>query len=261
MKFHEKLQKLRKEKGLSQEGLAEVLAVSRQAISKWESGQSYPETEKLIALSEIFGVTLDSLIKQGDTQQDISNTVSDPFWTHRGNYYEYKSSQTLFGLPLVHINIGRGLRQAKGILAIGNAAKGVVAFGLFSVGVLSGGVLSVGLISLGALSVGALLSLGAISVGAIAIGAVAVGAFTVGALSVGTVSIGACSVGNQIAIGDYAKGHIAIGRIVDGVKMLEVRETSRIFVEVTKEQVRTLIQSEFPDMWRWVANVVIGLFR
>ena len=48
MKFNEKLQKLRKEKGMSQEALADELGVSRQAVSKWENGQVYPETEKLI---------------------------------------------------------------------------------------------------------------------------------------------------------------------------------------------------------------------
>ena len=47
MKFNEKLQKLRKEKGMSQEALADELGVSRQAVSKWENGQVYPETEKL----------------------------------------------------------------------------------------------------------------------------------------------------------------------------------------------------------------------
>ena len=46
MKFNEKLIKLRKEKGLSQEGLADKLDVSRQSVSKWESGQTYPEIDK-----------------------------------------------------------------------------------------------------------------------------------------------------------------------------------------------------------------------
>ena len=62
MKLSEKLYKLRKERGLSQEQLADVLGVSRQAISKWESGAAMPETEKLIALSKYFGVTADYLL-------------------------------------------------------------------------------------------------------------------------------------------------------------------------------------------------------
>jgi len=61
MKFNEKLQKLRKEKKLSQEQLADQLDVSRQAVSKWESGQTYPEMDKLIMLSKIFECSLDDL--------------------------------------------------------------------------------------------------------------------------------------------------------------------------------------------------------
>lgn len=63
LSFSEKLQTLRKEKGLSQEQLAELLNVSRQSVSKWECGQTYPETDKLIILSDLFEITLDDLIK------------------------------------------------------------------------------------------------------------------------------------------------------------------------------------------------------
>ena len=62
----EKLYKLRKESGLSQEQLAEQLKVSRQAISKWESGNAVPESEKLIVISKYFGVSLDYLLKDED---------------------------------------------------------------------------------------------------------------------------------------------------------------------------------------------------
>lgn len=63
MAFNENLQNLRKMKGMSQEQLAEKLNVSRQAISKYESGNGYPETEKLIAICEIFDCSMDILIK------------------------------------------------------------------------------------------------------------------------------------------------------------------------------------------------------
>ena len=62
----EKLFKLRKNSGLSQEQLAEQLHVSRQAISKWESGTAVPESEKLITISNYFGVSLDYLLKDGE---------------------------------------------------------------------------------------------------------------------------------------------------------------------------------------------------
>ena len=63
MAFNENLQNLRKMKGISQEQLAEQLGVSRQAISKYESGNGYPETEKLIAICEIFDCSMDLLLK------------------------------------------------------------------------------------------------------------------------------------------------------------------------------------------------------
>ena len=62
MEFNEKLQKLRKQKGLTQEELAEVLFVSRTAISKWESGRGYPNIDSLKAISKFFGVTIDELL-------------------------------------------------------------------------------------------------------------------------------------------------------------------------------------------------------
>lgn len=64
MTFGEKLKALRKEKGYSQEQLAVLLDVSRQAVSKWESDRGLPEIEKLLQLSGLFGVTLDHLLKE-----------------------------------------------------------------------------------------------------------------------------------------------------------------------------------------------------
>ena len=62
MDFNEKLQELRKQKGLTQEELAEKLYVSRTAISKWESGRGYPNIESLKAIAKFFGVTVDELL-------------------------------------------------------------------------------------------------------------------------------------------------------------------------------------------------------
>ena len=62
MEFNEKLQELRKQKGLTQEELAEVLFVSRTAVSKWESGRGYPNIESLKAISKFFRVTVDELL-------------------------------------------------------------------------------------------------------------------------------------------------------------------------------------------------------
>ena len=62
MEFNEKIQELRKQKGLTQEELAEKLYVSRTAISKWESGRGYPNIESLKAIAKFFSVTLDELL-------------------------------------------------------------------------------------------------------------------------------------------------------------------------------------------------------
>lgn len=66
MVLSEKLYELRKKVGLSQEQLAEQLGVSRQAISKWESGKAIPESDTLISISKYFKVTLDFLMKEDD---------------------------------------------------------------------------------------------------------------------------------------------------------------------------------------------------
>ena len=62
MEFNEKLQELRKHKGLTQEELAELLFVSRTAVSKWESGRGYPNIDSLKAIARFFGVTIDELL-------------------------------------------------------------------------------------------------------------------------------------------------------------------------------------------------------
>ena len=62
MEFNEKLQELRKSKGLTQEELSEVLSVSRTAVSKWESGRGYPNLDSLRLISRFFSVSIDELI-------------------------------------------------------------------------------------------------------------------------------------------------------------------------------------------------------
>lgn len=63
MTMAERIQAVRKSKGLSQEELANIIGVSRQAVSKWESGQSVPDLDKVVTMSDCFGVTTDYLLK------------------------------------------------------------------------------------------------------------------------------------------------------------------------------------------------------
>lgn len=66
MNFSEKILTLRKSKNLTQEQLAEQLNISRQSISKWESGQAIPEIDKIVEISNIFDVTTDYLLKPSE---------------------------------------------------------------------------------------------------------------------------------------------------------------------------------------------------
>ena len=68
MEFNNRLYELRKQKGFSQEELAGRLNVSRQTVSKWEVGESTPDMEKLLAISDLFGVSLDELVKGEEAQ-------------------------------------------------------------------------------------------------------------------------------------------------------------------------------------------------
>lgn len=79
MSFAENLKQVRKEKGLSQEELADLLHVSRQAVSKWEQNQGFPEVEKLLVLAREMNISLDSLMademmKKDDDTHDVETT-------------------------------------------------------------------------------------------------------------------------------------------------------------------------------------------
>lgn len=76
MNLADKVQQLRKQNNLSQEQLADKMGVSRQSISKWESGQSVPEISKIVQLSDIFGVTTDYILKDDIEFEQYSDSPS-----------------------------------------------------------------------------------------------------------------------------------------------------------------------------------------
>lgn len=243
--FQEQLYQLRKERSLSQEELAGVVGVSRQAVQKWESGASRPDIDNLVALSHYFGVTLDELVCGGDP---VSRPAySPPPRSDCGPWhYEYKSRRTLFGLPLVHINLSHGgLRWARGILAIGNAATGVLAIGGISLGVLSLGGLSLGALSLGGLAAGAA-ALGGLAAGALAAcGGVALsfGLACGGAAVGGAYALGGAATAWNIAAGGAASAHIAIGDAVNGV----ITFPQDAWGPETGAAIRAAILQQFPN--------------
>ena len=105
MSFAENLKQLRKDKQLSQEELAEILDVSRQAVSKWEQGIGYPEVEKLLLLSSKLNVSLDYLMATEISQQSANNkgnitgqiTITSPYENVITTCYKVVSSGKMHG--------------------------------------------------------------------------------------------------------------------------------------------------------------------
>ena len=268
----EKLQLLRNNNRLSQEELGEKLGVSRQAISKWESGQSTPDLKKLIAISELYNITIDSLVKdeyefdvfksnevssvdnQEEKKEDnknaqiVININKDSIFTSHSVEYEYKSKKSIFGVPLVHVNLGKGFKKAKGIIAVGNISCGIISSGFVSLGVLSCGFLSIGGISLGLISIAILLAIGVFSLGSFSIGAISVGIFSFGAVSIGKYAFGACAIASDIAIGDYARANVAIGNTVEGINNLPL--------DTPLKEVKDLLKKEYPNLNQCIINVI-----
>ena len=97
MIFSEKLQLIRKSKGLTQEELAEKLSVSRQAVAKWESGQSYPDIENLLAISNLFHITVDYLVRDQacmksfpeETNSELGQLIDFRLEANRNTYAAY----------------------------------------------------------------------------------------------------------------------------------------------------------------------------
>ena len=251
MAFSEKLSDLRRQRGLSQEALGELVGASRQAVSKWETGQTTPEMSKLIGLARVFEISADELL---GLSTENTQTVSVPVDGAHSSGYEYRSQREFFGLPLVHINLGRGRgRRAQGIIAIGNSAVGLVAVGFAACGLVSVGCASCGLIALGCLAAG-LAALGSVAAGMIAVGAVAVGIYAVGGLAVGQFALGGAAIGGDFAFGGYASAKIAVGDACGGAHPFPLKLKG---VEWTPADVLALIDAERLPLPRWIVGLLL----
>lgn len=257
--FAENLQALRKQKGWSQEQLADAIGVTRQTVSKWELGSTTPELEKLLALSQLFAISLDELTGNPSAPAQ-SKQEPQPVMHGAGFFggmgmrpyfrYEYKSKRTLFGLPLVHIHLGWGFCHAKGVLAIGNVATGLFAFGGVALGLFALGGVSLGLLALGGLALALLAAVGGLAIGAIAVGGLAVGLLALGGLAVGVYAMGGAAIASQIAAGDYAQAAVAIGNSVLGDQTFAPGELS-------PGQLAAQLKEFLPQTPDWILNLFV----
>lgn len=250
----------RKKSGMSQEQLAERLSITRQSVSKWEAGSSVPEISKLIAMSELFQVSLDYLLKDyldedsgriyakddsGDKQQEdnlrLEKKVDELTRYVKG--FQYTSKTKIMGVPLVCVRFSNRLGRdgvAKGIIAIGNFAVGVISIGAGSIGILSFGATAVGVLAVGALAAGI-----------VAWGAFAIGVLAFGPLAVGIYSAGVVAVGKEIAVGVSAIGKTAIGETVTGKHCLNYEQGV-----TTGLQVKQFIDQTNPHLWKPLRDVL-----
>ena len=110
MEFHNKLYELRRQKGFSQEELANRLNVSRQTVSKWEVGESTPDMEKLVAMSDLFGISLDELVLDKKENQSVASeqVVKSELYSDIKEHVltEENKKKTKKGLKIAAIAIG-----------------------------------------------------------------------------------------------------------------------------------------------------------
>lgn len=120
MNMSERIQNIRKSKGISQEELANKIGVSRQAVSKWESGQSIPDLDKIIIMSEYFNVTTDHILKGIENVQQTNKNNKDHITSQIlyvastafivigllcafGGWYEEQSAESIWGSMIIQV--------------------------------------------------------------------------------------------------------------------------------------------------------------
>ena len=273
----DKISRLRRDNNYTQEQLAELLGVSRQAISKWESSLAFPETDKLIRLGELFDCSLDYLLKESVDEKGTSGTgyepsiedsisdsdnssddIADFSVNIRGRRLrERKSAKTFLGLPLWHIAknakgiVAVGI-NATGVIAIGCKARGLISIGVLSIGLLSYGTLSIGLVSLGLLALG-LLAAGCFSFGILSAGAISVGIISVGGVAIGKFAAGGLAIGQYFAIGGAAKGYIAVGEnSASGMLFEKLGDLTSQDIQ----KIRLLLDENVPRSLNWAKNII-----
>lgn len=252
MEFSEKLIRLRRSAGLSQAELADLLGVTRQSVSKWESGTAMPELSKLVALSDRFQVSVDYLVKEDleEPEERCSPTaetvrleekldrLTEEYQRSWGPYFAYTSRAKIGGLPLVSVRLGRDRHPSRHTLAVG-----VIAVGNFSVGLVS-----VGLISAGGLS------LGLVSFGLLALGMVAIGYAAAGLSVLGVYGLGVAVRASKLALGVAASaGQAAVGLDANAVHTLLLQDG------LSREALESFFARYAPELPQWLRRLLGGL--
>ncbi len=112
MTFGEKLQALRRQRGLSQETLAEQLEVSRQAVSKWERDEAMPETEKVVHIARLFGISLDELLLDRPAAPPPVKPYTRPSFSEQFHQFLHRYGKrtglalTIIGLVICLLSLG-----------------------------------------------------------------------------------------------------------------------------------------------------------
>ena len=255
MDFRERLFDLRRQAGLSQEELANLLDVTRQAVQKWEAGTSRPDMDNLVSLAEYFKVSLDYLVTGREPTPPPAPTVVNNYY-HQ--CYEYKSKHTLFGLPLVHINMGFGPRVAKGIIAIGNISIGVLSIGGLALGLVSFGGLALGLLLVLAGAGAGAIAFGGLAIGVLAVGGLALGWFAWGGITCGVYSVGGLAFASKVAVGGVANAPLAIGSAAEGAKaiIIPANGLEGADLEAAKAAIDTACQGA-PGFVPWLLKLIL----
>lgn len=147
MEFNEKLQELRKHKGLTQEELAELLFVSRTAVSKWESGRGYPNIDSLKAIARFFGVTIDDLLS-GDELLTIAEKDTEQKENHiRDSVFGLLdiSVAIFFFLPLFGQKVNGIIQEVSLLSLTGIASYLRIAYFVVAIGIAVFGILTLAL--------------------------------------------------------------------------------------------------------------------
>lgn len=147
MEFNEKLQELRKHKSLTQEELAELLFVSRTAVSKWESGRGYPNIDSLKAIARFFGVTIDELLS-GDELLTIAEKDTEQKENHiRDLVFGLLdiSVAVFFFLPLFGEKVNGIIQEVSLLSLTGIASYLRIAYFVVAIGIAVFGILTLAL--------------------------------------------------------------------------------------------------------------------